>query len=200
MKTLNLIPAMLATLALLTSATHGQTDSDASKPVIEARCQYTADAACAGDNSNRASDDRSSTVAQMPRRSPGPPMRSGRYPRAYPSYPPPWTGDGHRTAIGALIGLGVGATIGAALPSHPQSGTRVLGGLIFGGLGACFGAALANPIFAFHAHNRHPAFPSTRPEDQDELASRQLKSPTTQSSHEVAPADDPHPASTHTGP
>jgi hypothetical protein len=74
--------------------------------------------------------------------------------------------------IGAAIGFGIGAALGAkqrAQNGTPVSGGIVLGGALFGLLGGCVGKAVVDlqGIHYWSAHNRRVYRPSS-PEDDTE--------------------------------
>ncbi len=67
--------------------------------------------------------------------------------------------------LGALIGFGAGAALGASKPQDGTSGGRVLGGLLLGGLGALIGGAVGNAPPFWHSRRNDPPF---RPGEEDE--------------------------------
>jgi hypothetical protein len=173
MKNLRLaFPLMLATTVLLASNALAQTDNSLASnelpsPIAAARCQYTpSDHACAGvsDSSDHRSADDDATLAQLPRRGPGPPFRQ-RGPMGRHAYPDMWRSEGSpaHALIGMLIGFGLGAAVGA------KGNIGVRSTLAFGAIGAGIGAGIGFSL---------PAFPSRNPywrrwpyEDDDEEAS-----------------------------
>jgi hypothetical protein len=168
-----LAPFLLATLFLTSSAiaqtVEKRVEGDLLTPVIAARCQYTpADADCVGaSESDRAltntNDD--TTIAQLPHRMPGPPGRSPvGYPRAGYSGMGMPSPRGRHAAIGAAIGFGLGAAVGA----KGSGGARVT--LTFGVLGGLMGAAFGAMTPSFQARSLYRRGPW--PEDEDQLASR----------------------------
>jgi hypothetical protein len=175
MKNLRTIAPWLTILVLLpTSAAMAQTaDQRAADElpawVAAARCQYTtADAACIGSKkSGRESINTNdeTTVAQLQRRIPGPPGRA----RQLLGYPPAYSGmwmpspSGRHAAIGALIGFGLGAAVGA----KGTGGARVT--LTSGVLGGLLGAAFGCMTPAVHVRSPHRR--GRWPYDEDELAS-----------------------------
>jgi len=130
-----------------------------------ARCQYTpAEESCRATSPQESS---SSLNAQLPQRTPGPPypprppMRGTRY-----GSPAMWASDGNagHTAVGALIGFGLGAALGASVNNrgYTRSGEVLVGGA----LGAVFGAALGHAIPSFHSHHsRRPTWNDDSDED-----------------------------------
>jgi hypothetical protein len=143
--------------------------SDVPQPIAAARCRYTpADGSCAGaTDSTPAKHDSVDglTVAQVPRRMPGPPFRRpGPIAYSHGPYPGPWMAEhsGRHALIGAVIGFGMGIGIGAK--GKASAGATVGIGAIGGLLGAAFGSSI-------------PSLPSRNPyrgrwRDQDEEASR----------------------------
>jgi hypothetical protein len=170
------IHILLASL-LMASVTFAQTrdgqapdNAPAENAVSAARSRYiqTADTAPDVDNT---------TLAQLHRGGPArpfPPQRG--YPRG--TYQTPWmhhSGAGP-ILIGAAIGFGAGAALGASRSAHngtPVGGGIIVGGGLFGLLGGCVGKAVGD----FHAlhysyvHRRgtdRPSLPGNRPDDQPE--------------------------------
>ena len=99
-----------------------------------------------------------------------------RYPASCPSsccpygYPPPsrppWffeAENGNHAAAGALIGLGLGAALGASKDGNADS--RLAGALVIGGLGALIGSVIGHGIPARHWHRHRPDW-----DDSDENA------------------------------
>jgi hypothetical protein len=90
------------------------------------------------------------TVAQFPRRRPGPPYSRGLgYPR--PSYPGMWMGQpsGRHALIGAIIGGGLGVAVAA------KGNAGVSASFAIGGLGAALGAAMGLSIPSFPSRNMY---------------------------------------------
>src|SRR5580700_1590752 len=165
MKNLYTVPLLLSSILLASSALAQSSGAfDTSIPadadsVEVARGPYVRpeDTSSSADNST---GEENKTLAQFPQRlpvTPYPPPQM-RPPRG--SYPGMWSspaGD-HHTAIGALIGFGVGATAGALIgaaknDSANRGATALIGSLLFGGLGAAFGAAIASfPGPQFHRY------------------------------------------------
>jgi hypothetical protein len=88
----------------------------------------------------------------------------GRY---YPSYPPAPA----FSPVGALIGLGIGGTLGALAPSDHSANARFAGGLIGGGLGALMGGAIGGGISATHAYASQRHWRKQRRHDAEERQS-----------------------------
>jgi hypothetical protein len=167
--------------------------------IASARCQYTpADQACAGlsQTSEAQRSDGSSTIAQFPRRMPGPPSRPHRPPMAHPraDYPGMWMEPNARhVAIGALLGAGAGVALAVGTSSDPNR--RIVGSLIYGGFGALIGAMVAHPFPSFHSRRRY-AWPDEDDADQDASAAPQhpAKSPPApKTTQETASAGTPGP-------
>lgn len=163
---------LLATVALLAANALAQTDNpqasnEVSSSITAARCQYTSsDHACPGVSDSaqprRVAND--VTLAQLPRRGPGPPFRP-RGPMGRPGYPSMWRSE--PSARHALIGAVIGAGLGWAVAAKGNAGVRATIGIatVGAGLGAAFGSTV-------------PSFPSRDPywrrwpEDDEEEASR----------------------------
>jgi len=153
-----------------TPDTTGLTSENTSE--IAARCRYTPeDDACRkeiGPTSSSASSDQ--TLAQIPRRMPGPPLRPRRLmAHPGPGYAPLWAAPDYNNhaAIGALIGFGLGAAAGAQVNTDARG--RVASALIVGSIGALMGAAIGHGIPSFHARRAYPPLPLP---EEDEMASR----------------------------
>jgi hypothetical protein len=185
---------ILSALSLVARLLPAQTQvsqvlNDLPSSFANARCQYTPTAeACAAapnDSGPAPLGVGSATVAQLPRRIPGPPIRPRRPPMAHPSggYPGPWMlePNGRHAAIGALIGFGLGA-------AHPVDGT-VRGHVAMGLFGGLLGAVIGAGIPSFHARSRYPRGPWSD-HDGDQLASRSApaKAPSTQATTEESTA------------
>jgi hypothetical protein len=100
------------------------------------------------------------TLAQLPRRRPGPPISRG------PGYPPPtypgmWMGQpsGRHALIGAIIG----GSLGVAVAAKGNAGVRA--SLAIGTLGAGLGAAMGLSIPSFPSRNMYRR---GWPDDQEE--------------------------------
>jgi hypothetical protein len=168
LKTASLL--LLATTVLLASNILAQTDNsqasnELSIPIVAARCQYMpADHACAGvsDSAGQRNASDGGTLAQLPRRGPGPPFRP-RGPMGRASYPGMWRSEGSpaHALIGTLIGFGLGAAVGA------KGNIGVRGSLVFGAIGAGIGAGMGFSVPSFPSRNRH----WRRWPDEDEEAS-----------------------------
>ena len=173
MKYMGLLSLVLAPI-FLASTGHAQTaDQQAvNKPsdaVAAARCQYTpAEGACPRPGTSGDHQQDAVAQSQFPRRIPVARRYSRRPMGPPPSYRPMWSGpdDGRSTAIGGLIGFGLGALAGVKANSDQHARAGVAAALLGGGLGACFGAAIGHAIGAFpHPYRRRPW-----PDDEDEQA------------------------------
>jgi len=147
------------------------TSDDLPHPVAVARCAYTqTEASCKsvhaasqddpGHDVPGASGD--TTLAQIPRRMPGPPLRRMRPPMRGPAYPAMW--QSAPSAGHALIGAVIGCGLGVAIAARGNAGGRAMFGL--GTVGAGLGAAIGLSI---------PPLPSRNPyrqrwPDDDEMA------------------------------
>ena len=117
---------------------------------------------------NKLSESDHETLAQLARRRPG-----GLYPRrggyAGCGYPSAWSspGNGRRVLIGAAIGFGLGAAMGAKANTSPYPGSEVRAAVLFGAFGGLIGAAIGHGAPPFYARNgRHH-----RESSEDEEAS-----------------------------
>jgi hypothetical protein len=135
-----LAPVLLASVALAQSA-DGQAATGAAgeESIAAARSQYTQTADIPPDAND------GTTLAQLPRRGPGMPFPPQ---HGYPGrpYQTPWMdhGDAGHTLIGAAIGFGAGAAIGAC--GSDSSGTTrggrvIIGGVIFAVIGGFIGGS-----------------------------------------------------------
>jgi len=177
MKTLRMIPSLLATLLVVSSAVAqtagGPASDDLTGPseIAAARSKYLEKAADAADTKD------SQTEAQLPRRGPGthlPPPRG--YNRG--SYSTPWmaNSDPGHALIGAGIGFAIGATIGTFGAVH--NGTSVGNGVFIGGtLFALFGGAIGASHGLGHPFMHRKRVYLVRPEDDEEgdLRSRAIQ-------------------------
>jgi hypothetical protein len=89
----------------------------------------------------------------------------------YPgSYARAWgPGNGRHAAIGALIGFGIGAALGAKANNDPHPGVTLKASLLVGFIGSGLGAAIASgvpPPFARNLRRRGP-WPGKRRQDRD---------------------------------
>lgn len=183
MKNLRIALLLLAVL-LPSMAALAQSSTPPERPspqVTQAHCQYTPnDPAC--------QHARQTNPGPGQCRPPSPcPIRCCRY-----GYPPPrppflWEpGNGTHATAGALVGLGLGAALGASKDGNADS--RLAGALVIGGLGALIGAAVGHGIPARPSHRHHPAW-----EGPDENASAARPNPPSraESRRKTASADQP---------
>jgi hypothetical protein len=191
------LPFLLASLTLA-SSTMAQTiepqrtntgaevetekDTRSVDSVAAARSKYTRTSDTSPDASNP-------TLAQLRGGGPGRPFPSQRaYPRG--TYQTPWADHGHagHILIGAAIGFGVGAALGAnssARNGTPVSGGIVIGGGLFGFLGGCVGKAvgdLQGLHFASARHRRTSRPSAPEYDEESELAQH----PHTEETHKEA--------------
>jgi len=158
------IPSVLASLLIVSSAPAQTSDAptannlNAGSEIAAARSQYTQTPEIPDAN-----DD--TIVAQLPRRGPRTPFPPQRgYPQG--TYQTPWMEHGNAgpAVIGAVIGFGVGAAIGAC--GSDRSGTTLGGRVIIGGtILAVIGGAIGGAHPWPHARR---AYRRSWPEDDDE--------------------------------
>jgi hypothetical protein len=156
MKNLQVISPLLASL-LLGSVALAQAGSlpDAPQPQDSASTQLQSTSAANTAESAPQSDppsDENKLLSQArpyPRYPRGPmgPPRGRAYPRAFAPPPPALS------PIGALIGFGFGAALGASASGDHTSAGRVAGGLIGGGVCALIGGAIGGGFSLVHSHN-----------------------------------------------
>jgi predicted lipid-binding transport protein (Tim44 family) len=167
---LSSVLVLFASAALAQSADR-QISNDIPSEVAAARCRYApADEVCAtlGESSETQRTD-NATVAQFPRRAPGPPMRRPRMGRPRPAYPTMWRPEvsGRHALIGALIGGG----LATAVAVKGNGGVRA--SFALGTLGAGIGAAIGLSIPSFPYPNPYRRrWPDQGWPDEDESASQ----------------------------
>jgi hypothetical protein len=119
------------------------------------------------------------TLAQFPGRQLGPRFSPyGGYPRS--NYPGMWRGNGsgRHAAVGALIGFGIGAALGAKANKDPHPGVTVKASLLVGSVGGLLGALIGQgaPPYARLQRPRerrtNKRWTDRDETDQDEMASR----------------------------
>jgi hypothetical protein len=166
-----LLALLLPVSNALTQIADSPTSNDLPHSVNVARCAYTqAEPVCANVHSASqdvaGNDDRDpggdTTLAQIPRRMPGQPLRGRRLPMGGPAYPTMWQpqpSPGH-ALIGAVIGFGLGAAIAA----KGNAGGRAIFAL--GTVGAGLGAAIGITVPSFPPRNSY----RQRWPDDDEMA------------------------------
>jgi hypothetical protein len=184
MKKLQIALVLLA-LPIVCTAASGQSSGTAperpSPRVIEPHCQYTG-------NDPVWQYQTQSNPRPGQCRKPGPcpsPCCSYGYPP--PSHPPFLfePENGTHAAAGALIGLGLGAALGAAKDGH--AGSRFAGALVVGGFGALIGAIVGHGIVARPRHRRHPDWD----EPEERAVAPQPNPPAATSSGQRASPDPP---------
>jgi hypothetical protein len=177
MKNPKYIPFLALLLAALTLAsstiaqstedhrTESETKTRNIDSIAEARIKYTQSSDINPDASN-------ATQAQL-RGGPVHPFPSQRpYPRG--TYQTPWTDHGNagHVLIGAAIGFGIGAALGASNSSRdgtPVAGGIIIGGALFGFLGGCVGKAVGDLQSLHFASARHRGtYRPSAPEDDQE--------------------------------
>lgn len=169
-----LLPILLASLMVASSALAQTTSSpttedrqieteeysSASDAISAARNQYAQNAKAESDS--RRADDGMSVAQFSPRNGPMRPFPPNHgYPRG--SYQSPWMdhGNGRHVLIGAVIGFGLGAALGAKANKDPHPGTTTGAVVLVGGVGALIGAAIGGAHggpypFAHHKRIRPP--------------------------------------------
>ena len=165
---LSWIAFLFGAIAILPTANaqdkSAKVDSGVPIEISVARCAYTrGDEICAPDAANTAQ-----AAAQLPRRMP---VRPPRPVRGYPGggYPGVWAtpGNGRHALIGAAIGFGLGAALGARANTDRHPGAGATAAVLVGCFGALIGAAVGNGVPSLPSrrmrHNRWP--------DEDESAS-----------------------------
>ena len=150
-----------------TSNRQAASTAPAEDAIAAARSQYTPSAALSTDASD------GETLAQFSRRRPGtpfPPQHGYRWGSGQTS----WMNHGSpgHILIGAAIGFGVGAALGAhqsVRNGTPVSGGIIIGGGLFGFLGGCVGQAVATfpGLHYSSAHRRRDYQPSWPEEDEE---------------------------------
>jgi len=169
-----LLHVLLAAVVLLAANALAQTDNphaskELPRSIASARCQYAPNEAACVQVNESAQDRRGpiddSKVAQLPRRGPGPGF-GPRGPMGRSAYPGMW-GQSEPSGRHVLIGAAIGALVGVALGAKGNAGARGTFGLsaLCAGIGAGMGASV--PSFP----SRNPYF-RRWPDDDDENASR----------------------------
>lgn len=162
---------LLLMVALLGANALAQTDNpqapnELSSSIAAARCQYTSsDHAWPGarDSARARREANDDTLAQLPRRGPGPASRP-RGPMGRPGYPGMWRSE--PSARHALIGAVIGAGLGWAVAAKGNASVRATLGIAT--VGAGLGAAIGLTVPSFPSRNPH----WRRWPDDDEEASR----------------------------
>lgn len=123
-----------------------------------------------------------------------------RYPHLHPGRTRP-PGQAYRShspmpglsPLGALIGFGAGAALGASKSQDGTAGGRVLGGLLLGGLGALIGGAIGTAPPFWHSRRNYPPYRPDDDDDQDsdlhsDARTKDVKAPSTKN---PAPPSEP---------
>lgn len=135
-----------------------------STSIASARCAYVLDAACLP----MSPTDREASAAQ---RTPGPRMRPRPMPIGppYGRYPDVWAepGSGRHALVGAIIGFGLGAAIGAKGTSNAPGANRPAASILIGGIGGLLGAAVGYGTPSFPRRNRYRRGPWPDEENQN---------------------------------
>ena len=195
-KPTSLMPFLLALLLLASNAqaqpeedrqTEIEKETASAGAISAARSQYAKNAMAEGISRDA---NVGAPLAQLSRRPPMP-LRRG---HASGNYRTPWMdrGNGH-ALIGAAIGFGLGAAIGAKANTDGHPGATVGAVVIFGGLGALIGGVIGanhGGPYSF-AHHRRIFRPSSVGDGESDLSAD------SGSSHfENAPVERPASAST----
>ena len=149
-----------------------------SPAIALARCRYTADdETCASTDASGQSSSRATAaemLAQFSRRGGRPmPRRPMSYGRGYPSS---YAGNGRRAAIGALIGFGIGAALGAKANQDPHPGVALKASLLVGFIASGLGATIGAGAPSFRTRNLRPRLPGhDRKRFEDDQVARQMK-------------------------
>lgn len=193
--------ALLLPVSALAQIASSQPSSDLPHPVAVARCAYTqADAGCASvhpDSHGVPGPGGDTTLAQIPRRAPGPPFRGGRPPMGGPAYPAMWQSApsaGH-ALIGALIGVGVGVALGV----RGNAGARATFGIatVSAGLGAAIGLSIPTLPSRNPYWRRWPQGDDDRDEDEEARQSQPHKNKLALSKPASPHVTSPSPSPTH---
>jgi hypothetical protein len=171
-----LASVLVASVALAQTREKQAADiAPAEDAISAARSQYTPTTSTSTDIND------GKTLAQFNRPMPGRPFPPQ---HGYPwGYQTPWThhgGAGH-VLIGAAIGFGVGAALGAH--QSAQNGTPVSGGIIIGGgllglIGGCIGEAVGTfPGLHYSSARRRRGYRPSGPEDDEESNLRSPSKP-----------------------
>jgi len=187
---------LLSASILLLSAAFAQTATlktlnDAAPAVAAARCHYTPnEPTCLSQSESGEVDAANRTVAQFPRQMPGPPRYPRRSPaaygrRSYASMGTPMV-SGRHMLIGALVGFGLGAAVGAKGNTDPHPGVETKAICLFGGAGGLLGALMGAAIPAFPERSRRSRRPW--PDDDDEQAALRDQRPGARAQREAKQA------------
>lgn len=184
MKNLKVIPSLFVSLLIVWSAAAQNSDGPATEPplpdeIVAARSQYTKTTEISSD----ATDGK--LLAQLPHGRPPMMPRHGYYRGSYQN---PWIGSGSagHALIGAAIGLGFGATLGAlgAMHGHTPVGSGVLiGGSLFGFIGGAIGASHGGLPPSMHRRRIYSPWP-----DDDEQSGLRSGSKSKECQKEPSPS------------
>jgi hypothetical protein len=169
------LPFLLASLTLASNTmaqtieaqrTEAETQNDAPNfdSIAAARSRYI-------QNSDVSPDASNPLLAQLRRGGPGRPLPQRGYPRG--TYQTPWTDHGNagHILVGAAIGFGVGAALGASQSARngtPVGGGILIGGALFGFLGGCAGKAVGDlQGLHFASVRRRRTYRPSGPEDDE---------------------------------
>lgn len=200
-----LLALLLPLSSALAQMADSQTSNDLPYPVAVARCAYTqTEAPCA--SVHAASQDVSgqdapapggdNTLAQIPRRMPGPPLSAGRPAMGGPGYPGMW--QSQPSAGHALIGAVIGGLLGWAVAAKGSAGVRATLGIAT--VGAGLGAAIGLTVPSFPSRRYRQRWPDddemaahSKPDKRKVAASRPDSSRPTSPSPSSTPAEEPLP-------
>jgi hypothetical protein len=161
-----LAPVLLASVVFAQTRDNAEANASRDDAVSAARSRYVQTSEISPETDHK-------TLAQLHRGGPARPFPPHRgYPRG--TYQTPWMdhGSAGHVLIGAAVGFGVGAALGAQ--NSARNGTPVAGGILIGGgllgfLGGCAGKAVGDlqGIHFAPTHRRRTYWPSG-PEDDEE--------------------------------
>jgi hypothetical protein len=169
--------ALLLALVLMASVTFAQTTDGQAADSAPAETAISAARSRYIQTTDTAPDAGNTTLAQLRRGGPARPFPAQRgYPRG--TYQTPWRDHGNagHILIGAAIGFGVGAALGANQSAHngtPVAGGIIVGGGLFGLLGGCVGKAVGDLqglhySSVYRRRTYRPSWPDDGPEDRPE--------------------------------
>jgi hypothetical protein len=163
---------LVLTVLVLTSNAVAQTatpppveianETATSESIAAARSEYTNTAN--GEGTTRDAGD-SMQLAQFSRRPPRPPQHA--HPPLYRQPPRMDYGDGKHALIGAVIGFGLGAAIGAKANSDSHPGATVGAVFLVGGIGALMGAMVGMNHGRSYPFAHHRKIPPSLGNDED---------------------------------
>ena len=182
-----LLLAVPIACAAASAQSSGDSSEQPSSRVSQAHCQYAPDDPACGNRKQPPPP--GSGTGKCPHPAPCP---SACCPYEYPPPPHPPSPfqpeNGTHAAAGALIGLGMGAALGASKDGNADS--RLAGAFVIGGLGALIGSVIGHGVPARHWHRHRPDWDD--PEENAMLPPERAKmtrgrSRTTASSHRNGP-------------